>query len=591
MRFRAIIPLVVMGGFLFSGNVFAELCNGKVPTIVGTDSDDTLLGTSGVDVIVGLGGNDTITGFGGDDTICGGAGYDTIDGGAGNDFIKGGPDDDLIFGNDGADVIRGSRGNDTIDGGAGDDSIYGGVGDDIIKGGPDDDIIDGSDGDDQLRGSRGDDILDGGLGNDSLHGGVQDFRDTCDYEDDDLYRPISCERDNVDPVPPLQCELDVNPTSQTFLAKSDIIELMDGNIIDAPISTFRVGEKNVWILPTANQHIVDGVSTRLSVSHTLTVGGLSNPKEINMGMFPEESFTPVSPTATTGTSGYKWITNTYQTADGVLGFVHAEYTGENDYWTMPCDPWIDRAYCAPGKSKIGLAWMDTTPGFHHNPVFVYLGHIAGFTADRQHFNVHGTPYFINTVDGVRYMNIVFHDSHRVDWGQITIARSPLQEVITAAKEGRTSEWKKYNNGQWEDAITGTSSSILPKVPELQSIDPNIANGRVIVHSDAVYHEDSKRYFLSAYTLERSGHNSDTGTPSRLVFYDSCDGINWNFNRYANDRTDGEWGYSYVSIFDDDGRDNGRATGPFVLMSGFDYGRPKKHVLTVDISVPDACNCP
>jgi len=591
MYYQLIRVLSLCTVYFFSNSAYANYCNGKVPTIIGTAGHDVLVGTPQSDVIIGLAGNDTISGLGGNDTICGGTGMDTIDGGPGNDNIKGGAGDDRLYGGSGADYIRGSGGNDYLEGGLGNDQLYGGLDDDFISGGKDDDILDGDLGDDELVGNAGDDILDGGNGNDKLHGGTQPFRDTCDYEDNDLLRPISCERDNPDPIPAMQCELDVSPNSSVFLSKPDIIDLMDGNIIDAPISTFRVGDNNIWILPTANQHIVNGVSTQLTVSHTLTVGDLSNPRKHNLGVFPQESFTPVSPSATSGTDGYKWITNTYQTSDGILGFVHAEYTGPNDYWTMPCDPWIDRAYCAPGQSKIGLAWMDTTPGFHHNPVFTYLGHIAGFTADRMHFNVHGTPYFINTDNGTRYLNIVFHDSHQIDWGQITIARSPLDDVLAAAKQGYTTTWEKYDNGNWVNALTGQSSSVLPDVPALQNTDANIANGRVIVHSDAVFHEETGRYFLSAYTLERSGHTSDTGTPSRLVFYDSCDGINWRFNRIANDRVDGEWGYSYMSIFDDDNTDNGRASGPFTLMSGFDYGRPKKHVLTVDITVPDACMCP
>lgn len=51
-----------------------ELCEGRAPTILGTDGDDALVGTPGTDVIDGLGGNDVIDGRGGDDIICRGPG-------------------------------------------------------------------------------------------------------------------------------------------------------------------------------------------------------------------------------------------------------------------------------------------------------------------------------------------------------------------------------------------------------------------------------------------------------------------------------------------------------------------------------------
>ncbi len=92
----------------------AERCNGLVPTITGTDGNDTLRGTNGVDVVMGLGGNDTITGGNGDDVVCGGAG------------------DDRLSGENGADVLLGGFGTDTLDGGNGDDTLVGGPGTDTL---------------------------------------------------------------------------------------------------------------------------------------------------------------------------------------------------------------------------------------------------------------------------------------------------------------------------------------------------------------------------------------------------------------------------------------------------------------------------
>ncbi|SFO53110.1 hypothetical protein SAMN05660359_04100 [Geodermatophilus obscurus] len=91
-----------------------ERCQGLLPTIRGTDGDDTLRGTNGVDVVMGLGGDDTITGGNGDDVVCGGAG------------------DDVLSGENGADVLLGGFGDDDLGGGNGDDTLVGGPGTDVL---------------------------------------------------------------------------------------------------------------------------------------------------------------------------------------------------------------------------------------------------------------------------------------------------------------------------------------------------------------------------------------------------------------------------------------------------------------------------
>ncbi len=135
------------------------LCHGLVPTILGTDEDDTLLGTEGKDVIIGLRGNDVIRGLGGDDVICGGPGLDSISGGQG---------DDKLFGGRGNDVLNGESGNDKLWAGTGWDDLFGGAGNDILRGNKGNDSLKGGDGDDLLFGESGKDDLDGGDGDDEL---------------------------------------------------------------------------------------------------------------------------------------------------------------------------------------------------------------------------------------------------------------------------------------------------------------------------------------------------------------------------------------------------------------------------------------
>jgi uncharacterized repeat protein (TIGR01451 family)/CSLREA domain-containing protein len=99
------------------------LCNGLVPTIVGTPGDDlNLRGTDRPDVIQGLGGNDIINGGDGRDVICGGEGKDTLRGGDGDDTLLGENGNDTLFGGDGKDALNGDAGTDVCNGGDGKDT-------------------------------------------------------------------------------------------------------------------------------------------------------------------------------------------------------------------------------------------------------------------------------------------------------------------------------------------------------------------------------------------------------------------------------------------------------------------------------------
>lgn len=110
----------------------AVRCFGVVPTMFGTDGEDTLDGTPADDVVVGFGGKDAISGGAGNDKICGGDGNDQLDGGSGADMLDGGGGNDVVSGGAGADVVQGGGGkdvlicdkaNDVCDGGEGVDTF------------------------------------------------------------------------------------------------------------------------------------------------------------------------------------------------------------------------------------------------------------------------------------------------------------------------------------------------------------------------------------------------------------------------------------------------------------------------------------
>jgi len=152
----------------------AVKCDGKTPTITGTNGDDVIDGTDGPDIIHAKGGNDIIKGGDGKDIICGGAGDDEIRGGKSGDLLIGGAGNDLIIGGSGHDKARGGKGDDTVDGGKGDDKIKAGGGADNADGGKGDDIIKGASGNDTLIGGPQNDVINGGGGDDRCAGNTEE---------------------------------------------------------------------------------------------------------------------------------------------------------------------------------------------------------------------------------------------------------------------------------------------------------------------------------------------------------------------------------------------------------------------------------
>jgi hypothetical protein len=115
---------------LFFAPVGKPLCKGLVPTIGGTDIDDSIYGTDGPDVIVTFGGDDTVYAGDGDDVVCAGKGDDTVFGEGGNDDLFGQGGSDELYGDGGDDLLKGGPGKDTLAGGIDRDVCIGGGGSD-----------------------------------------------------------------------------------------------------------------------------------------------------------------------------------------------------------------------------------------------------------------------------------------------------------------------------------------------------------------------------------------------------------------------------------------------------------------------------
>jgi RTX calcium-binding nonapeptide repeat (4 copies) len=108
-------------------------CGGRLPTVVGTDGNDSLGGSFWADVFLTGRGKDQVTGYQGNDVICGGSGNDTLSGGPGKDRILGGAGRDRLFGKGGNDRLFGQGGNDRLSGDRGKDRLIGGKGKDKEK--------------------------------------------------------------------------------------------------------------------------------------------------------------------------------------------------------------------------------------------------------------------------------------------------------------------------------------------------------------------------------------------------------------------------------------------------------------------------
>lgn len=394
-----------------------------------------------------------------------------------------------------------------------------------------------------------------------------------------------------------QCKIgmqDYQDEGTLVLNSREIDYLMRGDIIDAPVSLVTKKDGTaVWFLPTALQQ-----NGKIYLSHTVVRGDLYdlNNSEIEV-VDEEELFTMSDDVIASGKSiGRHWITNIMQTETGLLALIHSEYTAEGDFFGMECVLKNDVETCAPGVSKISLAWLPIEKFEADDYSFLFLGHLVGPSSDIPHFNVHGTPWYVNEdAAGVEYLNLIYADevfnfSEERGWTtakngpRISRVRAPLEAVIKDATDGKIGTWEKSISGEWSEKLDEPGNAILPKIKRFESKDERLAAGDVIVHSDAIKHLDTGRYILSTYLLRTRRK------PSRIVFYSSCDGERWSYAGDGNPRSDGKSGWSYLTLLDRNNTDFGVAQTDIDLITGFDYGKPKRSLYRVKLDVGDGCGC-
>ena len=156
--------VVVLNDDFIVNDVVPVTIDEALPTVSGTNGNDTLSGGTGDDVLSGGNGSDILNGNNGADTLNGGRGADTLNGGRHGDTLNGGRGADTLNGDNGWDILNGGRGADTLNGGNGNDDLAGGSGADTLNGGSGADVLNGNNGADTLDGGSGNDLLTGGNG-------------------------------------------------------------------------------------------------------------------------------------------------------------------------------------------------------------------------------------------------------------------------------------------------------------------------------------------------------------------------------------------------------------------------------------------
>jgi hypothetical protein len=237
--------------------------------------------------------------------------------------------------------------------------------------------------------------------------------------------------------------------------------------------------------------------------------------------------------------GEPWIINVYKHADGVLAFLHIEHAGSGN------------------KGRIALGWSSD-----NGNTFRWLGNIISAYGDPVMSNgfMEGCPYLVK--DG--YLYVYYRDA-----AEIGVSRAPLADVITAAKAGTVSPWKKYYNGAWNENGLGGNYS------------PLAAYG--ITHSAAFYSTYTSKYYLTTTSMTWNGVNT------YIKLWESTDAVNWSLRETIAEKTAAEvganTGYQYVSVVGTNGANNAVVGQQFYLYSGFKPYNSDRSILrwTVDLN--------
>ena len=133
-------------------------------------------------------------------------------------------------------------------------------------------------------------------------------------------------------------------------------------------------------------------------------------------------------------------------------------------------------------------------------------------------NIGGTPYIVVG----EYFYCYFNEnltSPAQPYGNISVARAKVADVIAAARKNTVTPWTKYYNGSWsQSAMTGQASPLFP------------GGSSGDAHGDAHYNTALGKYILTCN--HREG----------MQLHTSTDGIKWEGNTMISDSIGGVYSY-------------------------------------------------
>lgn len=229
--------------------------------------------------------------------------------------------------------------------------------------------------------------------------------------------------------------------------------------------------------------------------------------------------------------GYWWISNMYKDTDGgLLAFCHLEGCADGGFWALGL------AYSDDGGSTFEILGKIVTQNYPDNT-------IDQPKADR---NIYGLGYAVK--DG--YFYVYYGDNMPEPYTKYpAVCRAPVADVLSAAKNGTVTEWKKYYNGAWnEDGMGGKATPVIAGSGQYDWE----------THGDAAYSSTLGKFVLM-------GFNQSDGMGEWIAFSD--DGVNFGHPSFIINSYSGKTSKSmniYDTLIGSDGSDNGVIGSSFYI---------------------------